>query len=82
MISLAAIEETHAPRILPQLKPDDQRLSELLDVAEFYRWKHETDGSRTAWFQLKKAIKGLPAGTVIELSALHERLFGEPLKKP
>ncbi len=82
MIGLASLEASHAgSRVLPALKPEDERLSALLDVAEFYRWKNEQDGSRTAWFQLIKPLPGLPKGTVIELSQLHERLFGHPLKK-
>jgi hypothetical protein len=51
-----------------------------LDCAEFYRWRQNDDGSETAFFILRKPLPGLPAGMVLSLSDLHERLFGKVLK--
>jgi hypothetical protein len=84
MITLETAEEMlHAPfRVLPKVTPDDEKLSRILDVAEFYRWKNEPTGGRTAWVQMVKPLPGIPAGMLIELSALHEVLFGTPLKRP
>lgn len=83
MISLASIENVQlaSVRTLPLLQPQDDKLSQILQVAEWYRWRDLPDGTREAWFILIKPIPGIAAGTVIRLSDLHERLFGAPLKK-
>jgi hypothetical protein len=70
MISLASYE-TAAPT-LSQIA--DELCSRVLDVATFHRWRENGDGSRTAFFRLTKPLPGLPAGIVISLSDLHERL--------
>jgi hypothetical protein len=83
MIGLASIEQVHANsvRVLPVVKSQDDKLSAILDVAEWYRWQRLEDGSREAWFILIKPLPGLPKGTALRLTDLHERLFGEPMKK-
>lgn len=55
---------------------DNELLSRVLDVSEFYRWRQECDGSRTAFFQLRKPIPGFDAGSVLSLARLHEVLRG------
>ena len=55
---------------------DNELLSRVLDVSEFYRWRQECDGSRTAFFILRKSIPGFEAGTVMSLARLHEVLRG------
>ncbi len=84
MIGLAAIEQAHlaCARAIPVVPCNDEKLSRILDVAQWYSWKDEPDGSRTAWFELIKDIPGYRAGTLLELSRLHEVLFGTKLTKP
>lgn len=55
---------------------DDELLSRVLDCAEFYRWRNECDGSRTAFFVLRKSIPGFEAGSVLSLARLHQVLRG------
>lgn len=52
----------------------DKMLSRVLDVAEFYRWRDNCDGTRTPFFILRKAIPGHAAGNVLALSELHAAL--------
>lgn len=70
MITLAAYEAA-APS-LAQIA--EELCSRVLACAEFYRWRDNCDGSRTAFFRLTKPLPGLPAGVVLSLSDLHERL--------
>jgi hypothetical protein len=78
MISLASIEQAVAGSLTPaQLAAaeSDERVSRVLDCAEFYRWRENCDGSRTAFFILRKTIVGAPAGKVLSLAELHDLLF-------
>jgi hypothetical protein len=80
MISLASYEPIAAPSTFAIDRKADDLLSAILDCAEFYRWRQNDDGSETAFFILRKPLPGLPAGIVLSLSDLHERLFGKALK--
>jgi len=57
------------------VRAEDEKVSAVLDCATFYSWRDDGSGHREAWFRLVKPIKGLPAGTVLRLRDLHERLF-------
>lgn len=69
-----AIERARAERNDLADRIHDKLLSRVLDVAEFYRWRDNCDGSRTAFFILRKAIPGHAAGNVLALSELHAAL--------
>ncbi len=62
-------------RVTPPVACTDPKVSAVLDHAEFYRWKQNIDGSRTAFFRLRKTIGGIAAGSVLSLENLHEKLF-------
>lgn len=52
----------------------DRLTSRVMDCADFYRWKDLHDGSREAWFILRKPLPGIPAGTAMRLRDLHDVL--------
>lgn len=71
MISLYAIESVAADALGQQC---EQRVSLILDCAEFYRWRENTDGTRTAFYILRKSIPGATKGQVLSLEKLHALL--------
>jgi len=78
MISLTSIEQAVGANFTAAQKAVavcDERVSAVLDCAEFYCWKEETDGTRTAYFILRKSIIGAPKGSVLSLRELHALLF-------
>jgi hypothetical protein len=82
MISLLAMDQLHT-RVLPVVTPEDEKLSRVLDCATFYRWRrNDSTGANEAWFRLIKPLPGYAVGSLIELSKLHEALFGTPLRNP
>jgi hypothetical protein len=55
----------------------DEKVNRVLDSAEFHHRKERADGSHESFFQLRKPVGGLKAGTVLSLAQLHELLFGK-----
>lgn len=90
MISLAAFDQSAAARREPRfagagaaavaflanllLSGIENPESRILDVAQFYSWKRECDGSETPCFELIKAVGSMPAGSVLPLPQLRELL--------
>lgn len=82
MLSLFSFEAMHtnAPASAHRAPSSSEMVSRVLDCAEFYRWRDNCDGSRTAFFILRKTIQGALVGTVMPLADLHQKLASIPAR--
>jgi hypothetical protein len=78
MLSLFAFDAMHTNAASsPSSAPSASAMvGRVLACSEFYRWRENCDGSRTAFFVLTKAIPGAAEGEVMTLAQLHEKLGG------
>ncbi len=78
MIAFPMNDHTHGSHFaaaIHQTTSLDQKVSAVIECAEFSHRERKPNGTVVDYWILRKPVCGLPAGKVISLPKLHELLF-------